>query len=552
MKILVNFIQVNSLIIQYNLNWPSYLLDPVKITNTIIPVGKDGFSIDCLITLNSSDRFNDQLIRIFISFFQPLILWILIMLLNSLLKFKKRHMRKDIFTKEGINLSLIISFVVQPNIILNCLEMFRCQNLSDSEDPKYFMANNPSIQCWTTTHLTWALGAALPFFLIWGVILPLIIFIKAKKSVHTRKSLTFLYEGLKAKIWHWEFVLLLRKTFLILVFTVLKFTPFKVQIIITFTVCLVMSLATLKLTPYLDPKLNRLESLCTNTLTFMAYTGSFFLSSNPSQTTSISFGTIALILNFTIYLSAAFYLIRSYLPTNLKSRQLSIPQEKVISVKSLEIQSGHKILTSDIQLIFNSENDILSMQKDDINSPISQSADLDESSLNYDKYSPVLENSQKINNFSVFKSSGSSDSSPRFTPKKQSNPSHFFRESSIPSARDHLMMTSPRETLTDSPRNNDLMKRESNKLFSKRTDSSVIFLFKTDSQIVTSRRETLIESPRDHSNMPSAREIIMESNRDDLTKRESTRLLLKTKIQKDGSAINRFKKEKNESLNTSN
>jgi len=114
------------------------------------------------------------------------------------------------------------------------------------------------------------------------------------------------------------------------------------------------------------------------------------------------------------------------------------------------------------------------------------------------------------------------------------------------------MMTSPRETLTDSPRNDDLMKRESNKLFSKRTDSSVIFLFKTDSQIATSRRETLIESPRDHSNMPSARETIMDSNRDDLTKRESTRLLLKTKIQKDGSAINRFKKEKNESLNTSN
>jgi len=187
MKIVVNFIQINSLIIQYNLNWPSYLLDPVKIANTIIPVGKDGFSIDCLIALNSSNSFNNYLIRLFVTFFQPVIIWVFIMICYaSLRKFKKYILQKD-----GVNLFLIISFVVQPNIIINCLEIFRCQNVSDSENPKYFMTNNPSVECWTRNHLGWALGVALPIFFIWGVGLPFAVFMKLKKSMHTQNSCSF-------------------------------------------------------------------------------------------------------------------------------------------------------------------------------------------------------------------------------------------------------------------------------------------------------------------------------------------------------------------------
>jgi len=272
-----------------------------------------------------------------------------------------------------------------------------------------------------------------------------------------------LSQGLKEKLWYWEFILLLRKILIIFVFAVLKFTPLKLQIMISFTIFLIMSLTMLKLNPYLNKRLYRLEYLCTNTLTFMAYVGSFFLSDSRTQSTSKSFGIIALILNFAIYLSAGFCLIKSYLSAKNKPKEPSSPQKDLASAKSSEIQLGLKILTSDIQFILNSENDMLSMQKEDINSPMSRSAELDESSLNYDKFSPVLEKSQKIDNFSVLKNSGFSNFSPR-SPNKQSN---LFRES-IPSVRDHLMTTSPRETITEFPQD-DLTKRESIKLLMRKT-----------------------------------------------------------------------------------
>jgi len=553
MKILVNFIQMSSLIIQYNLNWPSYLIDPVRIANTIIPVGKDGFSIDCLIALSSSNSFTNYLIKLFMTFFQPVFIWILIMLLNVLSKLKKRYLLR----KEGMNLFLIISFIVQPNIILTCLEMFRCQNLSDSEDPKYFIANNPDVQCWTRTHLGWALGVALPFFLIWGVFLPFAVFIKAQKSIHAGKSFSFLYKDLKGKLWHWEFILLMRKTLIISVFTVLKFTSLKVQIITSFTIFLGMSLATLRLSPYLNRRLNRLEALSTSTLTFMVYVGFFFFSGSTNQAASIFLATIALILNFAVYLFAAFYLIQSYLPSKLKFKKPSSPQVETISVKSSEVRRPSlKILTSEVQLIFNSENEMLSLQKEDIISPVSQSADLDESSLNYEKCSPVLGDSQRIDNFSILKSSGYSNFSPRSSIQKlQSNPLHLFRESSIPSARDNLLMKSPRGTIIESPRG-DLIMRESKKLLQMRTipkeGGSIINLFKTDNPMTTSRLETLIESPRDQPMITSPLETLSEFPQEDLTKRESTKLLKKRTVIKDSSVTNRFNKDKNQSINTSN
>jgi len=236
-----------------------------------------------------------------------------------------------------------------------------------------------------------------------------------------------------------------------------------------------MSLTTFKLDPYLNENLNRLESLCTNTLTLMAYVGSFFLSGSTNHSVSMSLGVIALILNFSIYLLSGFYLMRSYFPSKLKLKEALSPQKELIPAKSLEIQSDLNILTSDLQFIFNSENDLLSVQREDVNSPMSASPDLDESSLGYDKFSPVLESNHQINNFSVLKNSGFANSPPQ-SPIKKLESNSLFRESSHPSARDHLIVLTSRESVTESPRG-DLTKRESDRIVQK---SPIISLFKTE------------------------------------------------------------------------
>ena len=71
------------------------------------------------------------------------------------------------------------------------------------------MTKDTETQCWTPFHIMWSIGIALPFFLLWGVILPLILLNKLKS---TKKNLqdpevysryAFVYEGLKTNRYYW-------------------------------------------------------------------------------------------------------------------------------------------------------------------------------------------------------------------------------------------------------------------------------------------------------------------------------------------------------------
>jgi len=71
------------------------------------------------------------------------------------------------------------------------------------------MTKSPNVECWTPKHVIWSIGIALPFFLVWGVVLPIILL---KKLISRAKSLNnpevyakyaFVYEGLKKERYYW-------------------------------------------------------------------------------------------------------------------------------------------------------------------------------------------------------------------------------------------------------------------------------------------------------------------------------------------------------------
>ena len=119
-------------------------------------------------------------------------------------KLNKQKIKRTLF-----QLSVIISFILQPRIVEACLEMFRCKNLGSHEDPVYYMAKEPQVECWKDVHNKWAYGLALPALIIWAFVLPYLLFRYLKKNKENLKSTTivskvsFLITGYKPDKYYW-------------------------------------------------------------------------------------------------------------------------------------------------------------------------------------------------------------------------------------------------------------------------------------------------------------------------------------------------------------
>jgi len=136
-----------------------------------------------------------------VTFFQPFIIWglsILAYLLILSCSSQREALGKKLKLALG-RLFIITAFLVQPNLILTCLDLFSCQNLGSAS----FLASSSEVQCWTSSHLIWSFGVALPLLLIWAVLLPMILFFKTKKSSKESSWQPFFYQGLEKKRFYW-------------------------------------------------------------------------------------------------------------------------------------------------------------------------------------------------------------------------------------------------------------------------------------------------------------------------------------------------------------
>ncbi len=152
------------------------------------------------------DNQNHIFIKLIVTFFQPFFLWGLSILAYSSILLCSSSDLNDVKKKLQAaigHLFTISAFLVQTNVILTCLELFSCQNLSSPEDPKYFLTSNSDLRCWTGSHLIWSFGVALPLLLIWAVLLPVILFLKTRKYSKLPCWQPFFYQGLEKKRFYW-------------------------------------------------------------------------------------------------------------------------------------------------------------------------------------------------------------------------------------------------------------------------------------------------------------------------------------------------------------
>ena len=152
------------------------------------------------------DNQNLTFVKLIVTCFQPFIIWGLSLLACFSVLLGSSPQRKE--TKQKLKkafgpLFIMSAFLVQPNIILTCLEVFSCQNLGSPESPKYFLTSNSDIRCWTGSHLVWSFGVALPLLLIWAVLLPGILYFKTRRYSKESSWQSFFYRGLEKKRLCW-------------------------------------------------------------------------------------------------------------------------------------------------------------------------------------------------------------------------------------------------------------------------------------------------------------------------------------------------------------
>lgn len=170
--------------------------------NSLISVNHDGFSIDCFISLVLPDNQNLIFVKLIVTCFQPFIIWGLSILAYSLILScspQREALEKKLKAALG-RLFIITVFLVQPNIILTCLDLFSCQDLGSAGS---FLTSNSEVECWTSSHLIWSFGVALPLLLVWAILLPAMLFFKTKKYSKESSWQPFFYQGLEKTKFYW-------------------------------------------------------------------------------------------------------------------------------------------------------------------------------------------------------------------------------------------------------------------------------------------------------------------------------------------------------------
>ena len=285
LRIMINYVQIVSLVGEIPVTWPQVLKNFIAVNSRLSSASTQFFSIDCFFIIEKAYTttrivFLKALLTGTLPFIYILfaaLFWIIYF------KLKKRPIfnNKD-FSSNLITTIVIICFNLQPDILKNSFQLFQCANLYRTDAPELYMNLDYDVQCWTPEHLTWVLGLAVPCLVLWGLLLPGYMFVVLRRNIQKieteemRKKYSFIYMGYKTKKFFWEFVVMLRKILLICVTVFAGFQSVNLEIYLSLLVIL-SSYCLQKINkPYKDKTLNNLEKICLVSAGIVNFCGLYF------------------------------------------------------------------------------------------------------------------------------------------------------------------------------------------------------------------------------------------------------------------------------------
>ncbi|OMJ88702.1 hypothetical protein SteCoe_9326 [Stentor coeruleus] len=299
-KIFTNYLQLVFLTTQFNLNWPSYVMELFSVQRSAATISEDLFSVDCYLdsgkSSSSKDSYYYKLVLLcampIIIVFISIAVWLTICLFRKTLS----YLRREFFTT-----LIVLFFLVYPNIVQSMFTNFSCV---DVDKIGYFLEQNTGIKCWDKRHTQYSLIVALPGIIMWAIAAPALLLLrmyKRRRYFHRdneRVMFGFMYNGYKKSHFYWEFIIMYRKIIVITISVFMGNMSTTVQALIVVVIMLVSLYLQYEQNPYSHDELNHMEYEALFTASLTLYCGLFYLTSAVHESVKIILFILIVIGNF--------------------------------------------------------------------------------------------------------------------------------------------------------------------------------------------------------------------------------------------------------------
>eukprot|EP01016_Furgasonia_blochmanni_P027692 TRINITY_DN2915_c0_g1_i4.p1 TRINITY_DN2915_c0_g1~~TRINITY_DN2915_c0_g1_i4.p1 ORF type:complete len:788 (+),score=114.56 TRINITY_DN2915_c0_g1_i4:64-2427(+) len=291
MKILTSYFQIISLVSSFSFKWPTQFTSLFEVNARFSVGSQEYLSVDCFYALIFE---KSPLKPLYLKMITILVLPIIILIVCPLIWYLYYQIRKqdqDLFKPRIVTSLVVIIFMLQPFMIQSALTFFDCKNLGSTTEPRYFVDGHYDIECWASSHTYWALFAAAPCLIFWGIALPLFLFNILRANKHNLKdrsiafNYSYIYMGYREQKYFWEFIIMARKFIIISILVFVSRTSLRLQALLGLLVFQAAYLLQDRHNPFGDKKLNDLERSSLICSGIVIYGGLYFLITDiPGET----------------------------------------------------------------------------------------------------------------------------------------------------------------------------------------------------------------------------------------------------------------------------
>lgn len=287
-KIFINYLQLITATAVFDFKWPSYVLQMLKIQESVGNVSEQIFSFDCFITSSRADEGELTYLRVVIVSCLPLLVlagaivwWSLVSWVRRSTTYLKHHL---------VNSIVVLFFLVHPSIVKVMFDIFNCKELDNG---KSWLSSNLTISCWDEQHRRYAMGVALPGILVWGVAVPLLALLRlcikrrTLDMLETRIHFGFLYNGYRTQRFYWEFIILYRKIIIITIAVFVLNISVAIQALCAMLVLVLAVVFQMREAPYINAVLNKLEHRAIVVAAVTVYCGMWFMTGDIGELSKV-------------------------------------------------------------------------------------------------------------------------------------------------------------------------------------------------------------------------------------------------------------------------
>ena len=320
LKIIVNYVQIVSLIESIPIKWPGGVSGVMSTSNSAVSVSSNSFVISCYFREIIEDigipkPFANAIFMNLVPLGYVLVT-LLYWTIQLILKRKKLTIGKAF--DNFIATIIIIFYNVQSMIIRTNLDLLSCDNLYRKDSPEYYLRMDYQIRCWDSQHNYWSLKIGVPLLIFWAFVGPFVLFVYLYKNrrglgsdQNIKNKYSYIYRGYRPERYYWEFIILLRKYALIALIHFMNDVKYA-QIYFSLYIIWIAHRLQRALHPFNHEKLNHLEELGLMCALIFNFSGMYFYGNERFAGLELFMAFVALGANGYFFLKWLFYFSKFY------------------------------------------------------------------------------------------------------------------------------------------------------------------------------------------------------------------------------------------------